>query len=96
MEVFNNYIAFSNVYLPDAITTLKYGTGAQTLEEARDRIQEAATILTCLLKLSREAALELKALNRPVGQTQEAEAVLKCLLQISGASLKVEEIQSTG
>jgi hypothetical protein len=96
MEVFNSYVAFSNVYLPDAITTLKYGAEAQTLEDARDRIQEAATILACLLKLSQEAALELKASNRPVSQTQEAEAVLKCLLQFPGPSSKVEGIQSTG
>jgi hypothetical protein len=83
MEAFNGFVALSMIYLPDAITTLKSAAAAQTLEEARDRVQEADAVLNGLLKLSRQVSSELKAPYRPASLTQEAEAVLKCLLQTS-------------
>lgn len=87
-EVLDNYVACSNIYLPDAIATLRHGVGALTREEACDRIEEAVTILACLLKLSQGAACELRAAGRAGSCTQEAEAVLKCLLQVSEQPLQ--------
>jgi hypothetical protein len=97
MEALNSFVAISSIYLPDAVCALKCATEAQTLEVARDRILEATTVITCLLKLSQEAALELKAMHRPISHTQEAEAVLKCLLQTSGPSpSRLESVRSAG
>jgi len=97
METIDNFVAISAIYLPDAIATLKCAMEAQTREEACNRAQEAHALLKSLLKLSQEAALELKALYRPTNPTQEAEAVLKCLLLTSGSALPgLERIRSAG
>jgi hypothetical protein len=97
METINSFVATSTLYLPDAIATLKCAMEARTLEEARDRAQEAHAVLQSLLKLTQEAAFELKALHRPANQTREAEVVLKCLqLTSDPASLQSEKIRSTG
>ncbi len=86
MEAVDSFVALSTIYLPDAIATLNYAAKAQTLEAACDRVQEANAVLDCLLRLSQEAASELKALSRPSGEMQEAEAVLKCILRTTGVA----------
>jgi hypothetical protein len=97
METTNNFVAISGIYLPDAIATLKRAMEAHTCEEACNRAQEARAVLQSLLKLSKEAAFELKALYRPPNETQEAEAVLKCLRLASGStSPESEKARSAG
>jgi hypothetical protein len=79
MDAFDNFVALSGIYLPDAITTLEHGMRAETVDDARDRAKEACAILECLLALSRTAAAELRMSEPLTGQLQEAEAVLRCM-----------------
>ncbi len=68
MEKLHSFVAIVNIYLPDAIATLKCLMEAQTFEEALNRAQEAHAVLESLLKLSQETAFDLKSLSQPIKQ----------------------------
>jgi len=73
-EKLHSFVAMTNIYLPDAIASLKCLIKAQTFEEARDRAQEAHAVLECLLKLSQETAFDLTSLYQPIKQAQALRA----------------------